>query len=130
MSERTLTGAIPVESVVRNAQNEYYKALIASGSLGESTPLEFMLEAILLTCNQRLEENQDVPLNDPKNVSLKRLDQIISIIQENRDVTIDQLAQLYDVSSKTIKRDISKLKNDGKLERVGSLKSGYWEVKR
>jgi len=128
---KKIFSSIPVESVVRDAQTEYYKALEDSGSLGESTPfIEFMLEAILLTCNQTLETNQDVPLNVPKNVPLKRLDQIISIIQENRDVTIDQLAQLCDVSSKTIKRDISKLKYDGKLERVGSLKSGYWKIVR
>ena len=89
-----------------------------------------MLEAILLTCNTTLAETQDVPLNVPKNVPLKRLDQIVGFIQENKDVTIEQLAQLCDVSAKTIKRDISRLKDDGKLERVGSLKAGYWEIKK
>jgi DeoR/GlpR family transcriptional regulator of sugar metabolism len=48
---------------------------------------------------------------------------------ENRDVTIEQLAELCSVSSKTIKRDIAKLKNDSRVARTGSLKSGYWEVK-
>ncbi len=127
---KNIFSSVPVESVVRDAQEEYYEALEKSGSLGESTPfIEFMLEAILLTCNTTLAETQDVPLNVPKNVPLKRLDQIVSIIQENKDVTIEQIAQLCDVSSKTIKRDISKLKDDGRVERVGSLKSGYWEIK-
>jgi len=87
--------------------------------LGESTPfIEFMLEAILLTCKNTLDETQNVPLSVPKNVPLKRLDQIIGLIKENKDITIDQLAHACNVSSKTIKRDIAKLKEDGKLKKV------------
>ena len=91
--------------------------------------IEFMLEAILITCKKVLEKTQNVPIIVPKNVPLKRLDQIIGFMKENRDVTIEQLAQLCDVSSKTVKRDIAKLKDEGRVERVGSLKSGYWEVR-
>lgn len=127
---KSIFSGIPVESVVKDAQEEYYKALETSGSLGESTPfIEFMLEAILLTCTKTLDETQDVPLSVPKNVPLKRLDQVVAYIQENKDVTIDQLALVCGVSSKTIKRDIAKLKDEGKLVRVGSLKSGHWEIK-
>lgn len=50
-------------------------------------------------------------------------------MQENKDITIEQLATLCAVSAKTVKRDIAKLKDDGRTERVGSLKSGYWIVK-
>ena len=38
-------------------------------------------------------------------------------------------ANKLDVADKTIKRDIVKLKEQNRLIRVGSLKSGYWEVK-
>lgn len=128
-SWKNIFSSIPVESVVRDAQESYYKALEDSGSLGESTPfIEFMLEAILLTCQKTLSETQNVPLSVPKNVPLKRLDQIISLIRENKDITIEQIAHECDVSSKTIKRDITKLKEDGKIKRVGSLKAGYWEI--
>ena len=128
-SWKNIFSSIPVESVVRDAQESYYKALEDSGSLGESTPfIEFMLEAILLTCQKTLSETQNVPLIVPKNVPLKRWDQIIGLIQENKDITIEQIAHECDVSSKTIKRDIAKLKEDGKIKRVGSLKTGYWEI--
>ena len=120
---------LPVESVVRDAQGEYYDALERSGALGESTPfVKFMLEAILTTCQKTLHEAENVPLTVPKNVPLKRLEKIIARIKENRDITIDQLATECDVSAKTIKRDIAKLKEQGKIRRVGSLKSGHWEV--
>jgi len=119
---KPIFNSIPIESVVREHQKEYYKALEESGSVGESTPfIEFMLNAILLTC-------KSVPLNVSKNVPLKRLDKIIELIKENGNITTTQIALLCNVSSKTIKRDISKLKEAGKIKRVGSQKSGYWEI--
>ncbi|KLE08932.1 hypothetical protein AF79_07345, partial [Aliarcobacter butzleri L354] len=63
--------------------------------------------------------------NDP----IKRLDKIIEIISENKDITIVELANKLDVADKTIKRDIVKLKEQNRIIRVGSLKSGHWEVK-
>lgn len=68
--------------------------------------------------------------NVPKNVPIKRLDKIIEIISENNDITIVELANKLDVADKTIKRDISKLKEQNRLIRVGSLKSGHWEIKK
>ena len=119
---KPIFNSIPIESVVREHQKEYYKALEESGSVGESTPfIEFMLNAILITC-------KSVPLNVSKNVPLKRLDKIIELIKENSNITTTQIALLCNVSSKTIKRDISKLKEAGKIKRVGSQKSGYWEI--
>ncbi len=32
------------------------------------------------------------------------------------------------VADKTIKRDITNLKNDGKIKRVGSSRKGHWEI--
>ncbi|MCK9162274.1 MAG: Fic family protein [Arcobacter butzleri] len=118
---------LPVESIVRDYQEEYYEAIENSSSLGESTPfIEFMLEMILTTMEKQAKEN--VPLNVPKNVPLKRLDKIVDIINKNKDITIDELAKILGVSDKTIKRDMAKLKEENKIKRVGSLKSGYWEI--
>jgi len=47
---KKLFGYIPIESVVRDNQEQYYQALEDAGSMGESTPfIEFMLEIILTT---------------------------------------------------------------------------------
>ena len=119
---KPIFNSIPIESVVNEHQQQYYKALEDAGSIGESTPfIEFMLEAILHTC-------KSVPLNVSKNVPLNRLDKIIELMKENSSITIDQIALSCDVSSKTIKRDIAKLKETGKVKRAGSLKAGYWEI--
>ena len=45
-----LFASLPTESIVRNHQEEYYKALEDSTAMGESTPfIEFMLDMILQT---------------------------------------------------------------------------------
>ena len=126
---KSIFSAIPIESVIKETQQEYYNALEASGTMGESTPfIEFMLEAILKSCENELINGKNVPINVPKNVPIKRLDKILSLIADNSSITIDQLAQLCKVSDKTIKRDITKLKEQGLLERQGSLKSGFWKL--
>lgn len=123
-----LFSLFPIESIVRDYQEEYYKAIEDSTQVGESTPfIEFMLEMIWQSIqNENVPNN--VPNNIPKNVPIKRLDKIVEIIDKNRDITIAQLASLLDVTDKTIKRDIAKLKEQHRLTRVGSLKSGHWEI--
>ncbi len=117
---------LPTESIVRDHQEEYYKAIEDSTEQGESTTfVEFMLEMIWQSVQNI---KNDVPTNVPKNVPIKRLDKIIEIISENRDITIAELSVLLEVTDKTIKRDIAKLKEQNRLIRVGSLKSGHWEI--
>jgi len=73
-------------------------------------------------------EEKHVPENVPENVPEKRGDSIISIMKENSRITIAELAKQLDVTEKTIKRDIEKLKKEGKLKRVGPDKGGYWTL--
>ena len=128
---KSIFSAIPIESVIKESQEEYYDALEASGSAGESTIfVEFMLKAILQACENELKNTKDVPINVPKNVPIKRQEKILDLIKNKSDITIEQLAKLCDVSDKTIKRDINKLKEQGLLQREGSLKSGSWIVKK
>ena len=127
---KSIFSAVPIESVIKESQQGYYDALEAAGSAGESTPfVAFMLQSILRSCEEELAAERDVPKNVPKNVPINRQEKIIRLMQENSAVTIEQLAHACDVSNKTIKRDIAKLKEEGRVERVGSLKSGHWNVK-
>ena len=70
----------------------------------------------------------NVPLNVSINVLLKREKQIIELIKQNPKITLSKIASICNVSEKTIQRDIAKLKKSGKIKRVGSFKSGYWEI--
>jgi Fic family protein len=119
---------IPIESVIRDSHQGYYKAIEDSSSLGKSTPfIEFILEIILKTCKKSLKDFQNDPLNDPLNDPKKRLENILSFIKQDNYITTQKLAQKLDVSQKTVKRDIVKLKEQNKLKRVGK-KGGFWEI--
>ena len=121
---KPIVSNIPIESTISDTQKQYYEALEQSGCQGSATPfVEYMLEAVLTVCKEVLSQAQQT-----QNVPLKRLDKILELIRDNKDITIEQLADLCSASTKTIKRDITKLKEQGKLKRVGSNKSGYWMV--
>lgn len=50
------------------------------------------------------------------------------MIANDKYISMLEMAKSANVSLKTIKRDIDKLKNQGKLIRIGPDKGGYWEV--
>ncbi|MBL7031305.1 MAG: DeoR family transcriptional regulator [Candidatus Marinimicrobia bacterium] len=56
------------------------------------------------------------------------MNEIVKLITKDNKITIYTLSQKLNVSDKTIKRDIVKLKSDNILKREGSLKAGHWVV--
>jgi len=116
--------SVPTESIIRDNQSAYYKAIEDSTDMGESTPfIEFMLEVILSTI-------QNVPKDVTKNVPKDRVGLILENMKRNSAITIKELATIVGVNEKTVKRDIEKLKIEGKVIRVGSARKGTWEVKQ
>lgn len=72
---------------------------------------------------------QNAPVNAPVNVSgLKVPAAILRLIQHNPHFTRQQLADRLGKDVRTIGRAIAKLQQAGKLKRVGSDKTGYWEL--
>lgn len=65
-----------------------------------------------------------------EDVTEKRALQILKILQTNRTITTTELAEKFNVTRRTIARDIENLKSKHKLKRIGSDKSGYWEVQK
>lgn len=68
----------------------------------------------------------DVPNNVPKNV--ERQEKIIKYLRLNKQTSMNELAGLLNVTRRTIKRDIAELKEQNRIERVGSPRTGYWKV--
>ena len=56
-------------------------------------------------------------------------DQLIELLRENRKMTRNEIALILGKSQNTIKEHLSRLKSEGRVERVGSDRDGYWEVK-
>ena len=58
----------------------------------------------------------------------KRRNKMMEILKKNKTCSVAMLANMLGVSSRTISRDINRLKAEGKLRRVGNENTGYWEV--
>nr|WP_240193379.1 RhuM family protein [Desulfobulbus alkaliphilus] len=54
--------------------------------------------------------------------------QLLDFIRSNRTVSYDELADMTQKDRTTVMRNIGKLKDAGILRRVGSKKTGHWEV--
>jgi len=130
---------LPVESVVRDRQQAYYAALASADSEGEATLfVAFMLEALEQALDIALQENDGEDeasdgvsdgVNDGVNIKLDSLDQqLLGYIRENPYVTQENLVAQSGKSLRTIQRRMRKLRQHH-IERIGSDKSGYWQVK-
>ena len=82
--------------------------------------------------NRAQNRAQNEAQNEAQNFKLdilKRRERIIELIKENKIITRSNLKDILGVSKATIKRDISKLREENKIEYIGSSKNGYWEIK-
>ena len=73
----------------------------------------------------KLDDPVNDPLNDPVN---DPLNQIIELLREDKKLSYDDLSYKLKKSKATVKRHIQKLKTLNLIKRVGSDKSGYWEI--
>ena len=66
-------------------------------------------------------EKFNEPVNEPVKLILK-------LVKENPNITKQQMIEKISLSRATITRYIKKLKEQNLLKRVGSDKTGYWEI--
>ena len=87
---------------------------------------------VILTLFNRNYEGQNEGQNNVADLKLgvlKRRTKILKLIMENNNIKSSELKDILGVSKATIERDISKLKEEGRIEYVGSSKKGYWKIK-
>lgn len=63
-----------------------------------------------------------------KNFNVKTTDKVIVLIEENKEITISEMAKILEKTPRSIERAIQSLKQKGKIKRVGSDKTGSWQV--
>jgi ATP-dependent DNA helicase RecG len=80
--------------------------------------------------DEKMSETELLNVRDKKDVKKnKRQQAIVGLITKTPSITIDDLADILGVNEKTIRRDISELKSNGILERLGGDFGGKWIVK-
>jgi len=72
-------------------------------------------------------QDKSIPETTQKS-SLKSSLKIVVCMQENKNITIPEIAKQIGITERGVKKQISKLKADGKIKRIGPAKGGYWEV--
>jgi ATP-dependent DNA helicase RecG len=53
---------------------------------------------------------------------------ILQKIREKPTVTADELSKILNINLRNTKKYLSSLKEQGKVQRMGSRKNGYWQV--
>ena len=110
---------LPVETIVKQHQQDYYDAIAQSDAQGNSTIfINFMLKCILQT------------INEQQKVTDKSEDKILNIIQATPTVTVAQLMEMLSMSDSGVRKILRKLQQEGRLVRVGANKNGHWEIKQ
>lgn len=112
---------LPIESMIFQRQEGYYEAISHSNVKGDSTEfIEFMLHVI----NDALDELKEQ--EDSMDMSLH--EKIMNAMKKKPTIIASELAALFGLSDRQVRRVIKELKDDGRIIREGSTKSGNWKV--
>ena len=119
---------IPVETLIKENQKEYYNALGVSDKSANSTKfIEFMLSIILTTIEEIIATEKKVTVKVTQKVTVNQK-KIIEAIKENPNITQEKLAEIVGISRKSIIANMKHLQENGFIKRIGADKNGYWQV--
>lgn len=119
---------IPVESLIKENQQDYYKALNVSDTKADSTAfIEFMLCLILSTIEEIIENQSKVTVKVTQKVTVNQK-KILDAIKENPHITQTELSEKIGIARKNIISNMKKMQDAGILVRHGADKNGWWEV--
>jgi ATP-dependent DNA helicase RecG len=60
--------------------------------------------------------------------TLKTADEILRLINNNKLVTIAEMARITGVTTRSIERNLESLQTQNKIKRIGSAKGGHWQI--
>ena len=119
---------LPVETLIKENQKEYYKVLGTSDSEANSTKfIEFMLSLILNTIEEIIISENRVTQKVTVKVTVNQ-QKIIDAIKNNPFVTQEELAEIVGIARKNIVSNMKKLQENGLIKRVGADKNGHWQI--
>ena len=112
---------LPIESLIKQYQDDYYTAIANCNNKGESTEfIEFMLKMIYETINKIIVEQ-----NSSKETSQEK---IINLIKSNPDITQNEIAEKLNLTRDGISYNMKVLKDKNIIKREGSNKTGRWKI--
>ena len=119
---------LPVETLIKENQEEYYRILAISDSRADSTAFtEFMLSLIHNTIENIIKTEKKVGVKVEVKVGVNQR-RIIEEIRKNPFITQKELSAILGISEKSIFANMKKMKENGLISRKGSDKNGLWQV--
>lgn len=116
---------LPIETLIHEQQEDYYEAINAANTNGESTVfVKFMLEII----KQALIELTQNVVKDGKKKNESVQDRLLSLLKEDNKISAKSAAKKLDMSERQVQRLLKAMKDDGLIERSGSNRNGSWIV--
>ena len=122
---------LPVETVIKRRQQAYYDQLAAADA---KTDCSGFIEFVLTAIEESLEEavragiGQDTPGKTPVKTPGKTPERILGLLRDAPELSIPELAERLGRSVSAIERAIRKLRQAGRLVRIGPDKGGHWKV--
>ena len=127
---------VPVK-IVKEDKAEYIQALVDSREQESLEPFrEFMMEEHTRNITKEIEAFKKSQNDDPIKVvsdPIKLFDdpikeKLYQAVEQDGTLNYAEYAARIGVSEATVKRRLGELKNDGFIIRVGSNKTGHWEI--
>ena len=116
---------MPIESMIKKNQNEYYKAINKCNIAGNSNEFtEFMLKMISDAIDDFIETTTQ------ETTQKTTQEKILELIKENPSITQNQMAKALGLTRDGVSYNIKQLKDNNIIERVGSTKNGNWVIKK
>ena len=128
---------LPVENMVYSNQQQYYDAITASTKAAQSGPfIDFMLGEIDKTLKAHKGEPLQNKLHDKLRDKLhdkfpelsEKATAILEVINGHRAFNAAAIGAQVGLSERQVKTYITQLKQMGLIVRVGSNKTGHWEI--
>ena len=126
---------LPVESIVKDRQEGYYRALQQADNAADSTSfVTFMLKALSDALDEVASRGDDVGINvgindGTANAAIQAQGKLLTLMEANPTITAAQLAERLSLSKRQVERLIASLKAEGRLVRIGANRNGRWEVR-
>ncbi len=133
---------LPVESQVHRHQAAYYQAIRESTKATDCAPfIAFMLGCIDAavakatagviekTTGRKTEKATGKPIDKTIEKTIKKTPEaVLALLAGNPQMTANELAARLVKAELTIHRALRKLREAGRLRRIGPDKGGYWEI--
>lgn len=116
---------LPIETLIHEQQEGYYHAINQANIAGESTIfITFMLNIMkqtLIELMWNIKSNEDQNHNSME----KRL---LNLIKMDPSISAKNAAEKLHISQRQVQRLLKKMKDERRIERVGTNKSGSWTI--